>query len=165
MINCKRNPGVRENIPGLLLLILILPVTPASAGPTLQNSTGQSTGHSDAFRTTPAYSDLSQNSTSNDSTDPPATAKGPEYSTIFASTDGTRSRKPDSTNDTRIRDEEKRKEYDDRRFIYDDYSLKKWGLICALILCIIGILVLFSGRCRGSSCRKRQKQRYNVSGI
>ncbi|XP_044134586.1 FXYD domain-containing ion transport regulator 5-like isoform X2 [Bufo gargarizans] len=164
MINCKRNPGVRENVPGLLLLILILPVTPAPAGPTLQNSTGQSTEHSEAFRTTPAYSDLSQNSTSNDSTDPTATTKGPEYSTIFAFTDGTRWQEPDSTNNTRIRDEAKIKEQDDR-FIYDDYSLKKWGLICALILSIIGILVLFSGRCRGSSCRKRQKQRYNVSGI
>lgn len=64
----------------------------------------------------------------------------------------------------RAKDETRRLEYE-RIFFYDYTSLRQWGLICALLLCIIGFLVLFSGRCRGKSCKRRQKRRYNISGI
>ncbi|XP_068099328.1 uncharacterized protein [Hyperolius riggenbachi] len=52
-----------------------------------------------------------------------------------------------------------------RIFTYDYRSLRQWGLICALLLCIIGFLVLLCGRFRGFSCRRRQKRRYNISGL
>ncbi|KAM9299674.1 uncharacterized protein PAF06_016764 [Gastrophryne carolinensis] len=53
----------------------------------------------------------------------------------------------------------------DQIFDYDYYSLRLWGLICALLLCIMGLLVLLSGRCRGGSCRRRQKRKYNISAL
>ncbi|XP_077312497.1 uncharacterized protein LOC143933466 isoform X1 [Lithobates pipiens] len=64
----------------------------------------------------------------------------------------------------RAKDETRRLE-NERIFSYDYRSLRQWGLICALLLCIIGFLVLFSGRCRGKSCRRRQKRRYNIAGV
>ncbi|XP_040190757.1 uncharacterized protein LOC120922819 isoform X2 [Rana temporaria] len=64
----------------------------------------------------------------------------------------------------RAKNDTRRLEHE-RIFIYDYRSLRQWGLICALLLCIIGFLVLFSGRCRGFACKKRQKRRYNVTGI
>ncbi|CAI9585291.1 unnamed protein product [Staurois parvus] len=53
---------------------------------------------------------------------------------------------------TRAKDAARRLEHE-KIFTYDYLTLRQWGLICALLLCIIGFLVLFSGRCRGFSCR------------
>ncbi|XP_077312498.1 uncharacterized protein LOC143933466 isoform X2 [Lithobates pipiens] len=66
---------------------------------------------------------------------------------------------------TSLYQNETRRLENERIFSYDYRSLRQWGLICALLLCIIGFLVLFSGRCRGKSCRRRQKRRYNIAGV
>ncbi|XP_028921191.1 FXYD domain-containing ion transport regulator 3-like [Ornithorhynchus anatinus] len=42
----------------------------------------------------------------------------------------------------------------DNPFYYDWHNLRVGGLICAAILCAIGIIVLMSGRCK---CRFSQK--------
>ncbi|XP_052021918.1 FXYD domain-containing ion transport regulator 3 isoform X2 [Apodemus sylvaticus] len=42
----------------------------------------------------------------------------------------------------------------DSPFYYDWYSLRVGGLICAGILCALGIIVLMSGKCK---CKFRQK--------
>ncbi|XP_073426574.1 uncharacterized protein [Dendrobates tinctorius] len=172
MISYMQNPCINKSFPGLLLLILILPGSPASvtvtspadsafAAPTIPDSSRPREEDSGAQRTTLVY--RSQNSSSDDTTDPPETTAGTETSTMFTSPN--RGRSPKFTMTTRrMPDEKLRKEYFEI-FEYDYKSLRKWGLICALILCIIGILVLTCGRCRGMSCRKRQKRRYNVSGI
>ncbi|XP_058386913.1 FXYD domain-containing ion transport regulator 3 isoform X2 [Diceros bicornis minor] len=39
-------------------------------------------------------------------------------------------------------------------FYYDWHSLRVSGLICAGLLCVMGIIVLLSGKCK---CRFRQK--------
>ncbi|XP_068099327.1 FXYD domain-containing ion transport regulator 5-like isoform X1 [Hyperolius riggenbachi] len=67
--------------------------------------------------------------------------------------------------DTENPDDKSILEEQQRIFTYDYRSLRQWGLICALLLCIIGFLVLLCGRFRGFSCRRRQKRRYNISGL
>ncbi|XP_037676401.1 FXYD domain-containing ion transport regulator 3 isoform X2 [Choloepus didactylus] len=42
----------------------------------------------------------------------------------------------------------------DSPFYYDWHSLQVGGLICAVILCALGIIVLMSGKCK---CKFRQK--------
>ncbi|XP_066428729.1 FXYD domain-containing ion transport regulator 5-like [Eleutherodactylus coqui] len=177
LITMPYNPCISKNVPGLLLLILILPVNPASitssssggegsaaatTATTLPDSTRRSTEDSATQNRTLVNSDSSQNSTSDDITDSPTTTGGSEYSTVFTSPDVTSS--ADVTPTTRTPDKTKGNGHN-QIFEYDYYDLRKWGLICALILCVLGILVLMSGRCRGTSCRRRQKQRYNVSGF
>ncbi|CAJ0946739.1 unnamed protein product [Ranitomeya imitator] len=149
MISYMRNPSINKSVPGLLLFILILPGSPASvtvtspaafAAPTLPDSSRPSAEDSGAQRTMLVYPDRSQNSSSDDPTDPPETtetAAGLETSAMFTSPNGGGS--PKFTVTTRIPDEKLRKEHD--VFTYDDRSLRTWGLICALILCVIGILV------------------------
>lgn len=176
MITYKRDLCINKNVPGLLLLILILPVTPAAvtitspaegttaapAEPTSPDGTRRSAADSSELRTTLAYSDPSQNSPSDGATDPPETTMDAEYSTTFTSPEETSG--PSADPSTTIKTPDKRNEQD-RIFIYDYDNLRNWGLICALILCIIGFLVLMSDRCQGISCQRRQKQRYNVSGV
>ncbi|KAM3923461.1 FXYD domain-containing ion transport regulator 5-like isoform 2-T2 [Leptodactylus fuscus] len=165
MISYKRDPCINKNVPGLLLLLLILPVHSGPTAPTLPGSTRHSPEDSAAQRTTLGYSDQSQSSPSDDTTDPLETTEGPEYTTVMTAPAKTPSRgAAATTTTTRTLDETEIKDHGEI-FHYDYSNLRKWGLICALILCIIGILVLMSGRCRGISCRRRQKQRYNVSGI
>ncbi|XP_012630527.1 FXYD domain-containing ion transport regulator 3 [Microcebus murinus] len=42
----------------------------------------------------------------------------------------------------------------DSPFYYDWHSLQVGGLICAAVLCAVGIIVLMSGKCK---CKFRQK--------
>ncbi|XP_043936396.1 FXYD domain-containing ion transport regulator 3-like isoform X2 [Protopterus annectens] len=44
----------------------------------------------------------------------------------------------------------------DQRFYYDYYTLKVGGLIIAAVLCVLGIGILISGKCR---CRFNQNKR------
>ncbi|XP_030067650.1 FXYD domain-containing ion transport regulator 3 isoform X2 [Microcaecilia unicolor] len=44
----------------------------------------------------------------------------------------------------------------DSPFFYDYHALRVGGLICAAILCVLGIIVLLSGKCR---CKFNQKNR------
>ncbi|CAN2388049.1 hypothetical protein PRIEUP_LOCUS14775, partial [Pristimantis euphronides] len=169
LIMMSYNLCIDKNVPGLLLLILILPVNPASvtspaegstavtAVTTVQDSTRRSTVDSAVQRTTLVYSDLPQNSSSDDTTDPQTATADSEYSTMFNSTVENQNRSTDATITTKSLDENAINEHN-QIFYYNYYDLRKWGLISALILCILGILVLMSGRCRGMSCRRRQKQ-------
>ncbi|XP_029432570.1 FXYD domain-containing ion transport regulator 3-like [Rhinatrema bivittatum] len=45
---------------------------------------------------------------------------------------------------------------EDSRFFYDYHALRVGGLICAAVLCLMGIIVLLSGKCR---CKFNQKNR------
>ncbi|XP_041427676.1 uncharacterized protein LOC108697900 isoform X2 [Xenopus laevis] len=61
------------------------------------------------------------------------------------------------------KDTRRQKGHDKTLFTYDYYSLRQWGLVCALILFVLGILVLVSDKCPRCSCRRRQKRKYNVT--
>ncbi|OCT73537.1 hypothetical protein XELAEV_18036515mg [Xenopus laevis] len=70
----------------------------------------------------------------------------------------TRTRTKPSSKDT-----SRQKGHDETLFTYDYYSLRQWGLVCALILFLLGILILASDKCPQCSCRRRQRQKYNVT--
>ncbi|CAH2318241.1 FXYD domain-containing ion transport regulator 6 isoform X1 [Pelobates cultripes] len=53
----------------------------------------------------------------------------------------------------------------DDPFFYDYQCLSHWGLVFAFILFTLGIIVLFSDRCNQCSCRRRQKRKYNITGV
>ncbi|KAM5125337.1 uncharacterized protein ACMZJ9_022263 [Mantella aurantiaca] len=91
------------------------------------------------------------------------TTDSPATSTSQATT-RTKTTTPEDAIYAKAKDEFRRWEHKEI-FTYDYGSLRQWGLICALILCIIGFLVLFSGRCRGFSCKRRQRRRYNVAAL
>ncbi|KAE8594474.1 hypothetical protein XENTR_v10019661 [Xenopus tropicalis] len=55
------------------------------------------------------------------------------------------------------------KGHDERLFYYDVDTLRLWGLVCALILFLLGILILMSDKCSRCSCRRRQRRKYNVT--
>ncbi|KAM6223698.1 FXYD domain-containing ion transport regulator 3 [Rhynchocyon petersi] len=48
------------------------------------------------------------------------------------------------------------------RFLLDWYRLRVGGLICAAVLCALGIIVLMSGKCK---CKFRQKPSHRAGEV
>ncbi|CAJ0946743.1 unnamed protein product [Ranitomeya imitator] len=169
MISYMRNPSINKSVPGLLLFILILPGSPASvtvtspaafAAPTLPDSSRPSAEDSGAQRTTLVYPDRSQNSSSDDPTDPPETT---ETAAGLGKTDMKSNlcnvhvpkwrREPKIfTVTTRIpvegvEERAARKQTvsvniygNENPFVYDYETLRMTGLILAIVMFVLGII-------------------------
>ncbi|XP_063800001.1 FXYD domain-containing ion transport regulator 5-like isoform X2 [Pseudophryne corroboree] len=182
MTSCKQSP-ISKNVSRLLILALSLTVAPGSLTTTSPSASSQPASPSPSSLSatrepdsvtipqsvalsTPSSSSDTENTTPSTSPDGSTrpnvytTTESPHTSTTLGSNKSVTTSSVDhkSTKDKVVGDQP------DPRFRNDEYELRKHGLISALILCVIGILVLTSGKCRGLSCRRRRGRTYNVMG-